>query len=112
MRRLAVSLHLNEWQSLETAARDTRMSRRTLTRSLAYVGTRGRFTMPPRSRTLTLTASLSAQICALRCSLLLSNAQRLFWTRYRTLSLTFINCLAGMWSFLPPPCLVYSLPMD
>jgi len=37
MRRLAVSLHLNEWQSLETAARDTRMSRRTLTRSLAYV---------------------------------------------------------------------------
>jgi len=37
MRRLAVSLHLNDGQSLETAARNTRMSRRTLTRFLAHV---------------------------------------------------------------------------
>jgi len=37
MRRLAVSLHINDGQSLETAARNTRMSRRTLTRFLAYV---------------------------------------------------------------------------
>jgi len=37
MRRLAVSLHLNDGLSLETAARITRISRRTLTRFLAYV---------------------------------------------------------------------------
>jgi len=37
MRQLAVSLHLNDGQSLETAARNTRMFRRTLTRFLDYV---------------------------------------------------------------------------
>ena len=41
MRQLAVSLHLNDGQSLETAARNTRMSRRTLTRFLAYVEDNG-----------------------------------------------------------------------
>jgi len=37
MRRLAVSLHLEDGQSLETAAHSTCMSRRTLTRLLANV---------------------------------------------------------------------------
>jgi len=37
MRHLALSLHLEDGQSLETAAHNTRMSRRTLTRLLAYV---------------------------------------------------------------------------
>ena len=37
MRRLAVSLHLEHGQSLETTAHNTCMSRRTLTRLLEYV---------------------------------------------------------------------------
>jgi len=48
MRQLAVSLHLNDGQSLETAARNTRMSRRTLTRFLAYVEETGEVHYAPK----------------------------------------------------------------
>jgi len=41
LRRLAVSLHLDDGQSLETAAQNTRMSRRSLTRFLSYVAETG-----------------------------------------------------------------------
>jgi len=48
MRRLAVSLHLNDGQILETEARNTRMSRRTLARFLAYVEDTGEVHYAPK----------------------------------------------------------------